>query len=358
MLLTKQTPEVEHEHIEPQNADLALIRQYARREVKEEEVYVGAMHAANTKLDRAGERFTKAYLQRFAQTLPGKPTLEGHDTSKRPNGRIYKAEVLPDGDGWFLKTYYYVRADSPLVTDIELGIAKDVSIGYRAHRRVCDLDGKEWHPYRAGKDYCEHEPLEEYDGVPCTLTYCDTAVHKAEGMEMSWVWVGAQRGAEAIAKSFDRDEVAFLKDLVQRLHGASLSGTRSDVMPTIEEVQAELQQTKAAHEKALGEAQKQLQELKRAAEDGEWGRKHLASEILRMAALLGEGDYYGKMLELLGEAPTVKQLEPLWEIVGKKFDERFPPVQAHVGLGEARPAPRETQTEPVGLFRRRRLVTR
>ena len=113
MLLLKQTPEVEHEHIEPANADLALIRQYARRDVKEEEVYVGAMHGANTKLDRAGEKFTKAYLQRFAETLPGKPTLEGHDTTKRPNGRIYKAEVLPDGDGWFLKTYYYLRADSP-----------------------------------------------------------------------------------------------------------------------------------------------------------------------------------------------------------------------------------------------------
>lgn len=350
MYLTKETPAVEHEHFQPPDEDLALIQQYARRELKAEDVYCGAMHACNTKLDRAGERFTKAYLQRFAETIVGKPTLEGHDTTKKPNGRIYKAEVLPEGDGWFLKTYYYVRADSPLVTDIELGIAKDVSIGYNASRRVCDLDGKEWHPFRSGKDYCEHWPLEEYDGQPCTLTYCDTAVTKAEAMEMSWVWVGCQRGAEAIAKSTDGREVAFLKDLIQRLHGTSPSGTGETQVKTLEEVQNELLEAKAAHEKDRGEHAKQLQELKAQAEEGTAYRTFLRTEIARFAGLLKEDGIWASWAA--NEKASVEALMPVYEALGKRVDEKFSTGQA--GTNGA-PDPQDTQTRPVPVpwFRRR-----
>lgn len=355
MFLSKDIP-TEHEHIEPPNADLTLIRQYAQRDVKSEEVYCGALHACNTRVDRAGERFTKAYLERFRETLPGKPMLEGHDYGKRPVGRIYKTEVHPTDDGGhFLKAFYYVRADSPLVNEIELGIAKDVSIGYQAHRRVCDLDGKEWHPYRSGKDYCEHSPLEEYDGQTCTLTYCDTVAHKAEGMEMSWVWVGCQRGAEAIAKSFDTREVAFLKDLYQRLHGADPSGQGDPKVKTLEEVQQELLETKDAHQKALGDVQKQLQELKAQAADGEWGRGFLKTEIARFAGLLEMSDTYAVVLDNLKDAPCEK-LVPLYEELGRKVDSKFSKGVAHT---DGAPDPKDTQTkEPGGAWRRRRLVAR
>ena len=171
-------------------------------------------------------------------------------------------------------------------------------------------------------------------------------------MEMSWVWVGCQRGAEAIDKSFDGREVAFLKDLYRRQ--LSLPGTGDVKMPTLEEVQKELLETKAGHEKAIGEAQKQLADLKAQAADGQWGREFLKTEIARFAGLLEMSDTYAVVLAGLGDAPCEK-LVPIYDELGKKVDAKFSKGNAHTG---GAPDPDIHKNEPNGLFRRRRLVTR
>lgn len=361
--------ETEQQHIEPEKSDLDLIRQYAQRDVSESELWAGRQKLANDQYDRAHERFPLAYLERFAATLPGKAVMSGHNYETLPIGRYYAASVQKDATGYFLQADYYLRSDSPHVPSIELGILRDVSVGYNAGKRVCDLCEKAWSPYGA-KDGCEHWPGADFDGKTCTLTYCPTEAHKAEAMEGSFVWAGCQYGAEAVPKGHPRAvdlatwhsldayhsfPNANLLDLLKRLQGLPQPGTGAKQMPTIEEVQAELQQTKAAHQAEAAKWQQEQAELKRAAEDGDWGRKHLAAEIIRMAGLLGKGDSYAVVMKALGEAPTVAMLLPIYEEIGKEFDCKFPPVQAHAGLGNPPPPPQEQRTETPAMpwFRRR-----
>lgn len=338
------------EHIEPEQTDLDLIRKLALREVKEDEIWVGRMHLADDQLDRAHERFPLAYLERFAATLPGKSLMGGHNYDTLPLGRFYKAGVQKNSTGYYLDANYYLTADSPLVPQIELGVLKGASIGYNAGKRVCDLCEKAWSPYGL-KDGCEHWPGTESDDGLCTLTYCPTEVHKAEAMEGSFVWAPCQPAAEAVAKNADGYEAnqrGFLLWLAGRL---SEEPQGAKQMPTVEELQAALASQKDAHEKAAGELQKQLAELKSQAADGEWGRTYLKERIAWMAGLLGQTDSYAVVLEALKDAP-VEKLLPTYEEIGKRFDAKFPkPIAATDGA----PDPNENRTTTVSVpwFRRR-----
>lgn len=349
-MLHSKSFESEHEHVEPANADLDLIRKFAQREVKADEIWCGGLHACNTKVDRAGERFTKAYLQRFQETLPGKALLEGHNYDRRPIGRIYKAEVVPEGDGHFLKAWYYLKADSPVVSEIELGIARDCSIGYNAHRRVCDLDGKEWNPYGSGDDFCSHWPLQEYDEGVCTLAYCDTAVQKAEAMEMSLVWHGCQYGAEAVAKTAP-GPVAYDYQLVLRMMAQHFPAGREGAKGmTEQEMLAKLAELEGSHQKSVGDLQKQLQDLKAQAEEGTAYRTWLRSQIAKFAGLLKEDEIWASWAS--NEKATVEVLMPVYETLGKRVDEKFSQGQ---GRTDGPRDPNALHTPAVPTHQRRRL---
>src|SRR5438445_8729336 len=85
---------------EPDAADLALINQrFALEALPKEAVYVRRMVLANDAVDRSFERFPKGVLERFAQTLPGKPVLVAHEKGALPIGLIYRAQVRPARGG-------------------------------------------------------------------------------------------------------------------------------------------------------------------------------------------------------------------------------------------------------------------
>ena len=86
-MFLKKSFETEQQHTDPQAADLALIRRFAQRDVKAEEVWTGRQSLANDQYDRAHERFPVEYLERFAETLPGKAVMGGHDYDTLPLDR-------------------------------------------------------------------------------------------------------------------------------------------------------------------------------------------------------------------------------------------------------------------------------
>jgi hypothetical protein len=122
--LTKMAP--------AQPSDLDLIKQHTQpgAEIAAEDVLIVQARLAHDQYDRDHERFPVSYLQRFAETIPGRALLEGHDYTKAPKGRWFDAEVRADGSGHALFAKFYVKATSELASDIRLGIAKDVSIGF------------------------------------------------------------------------------------------------------------------------------------------------------------------------------------------------------------------------------------
>lgn len=369
-MLTKSFDAV---HTHETNPDLALIRRYTQRDVQADEVWCGALKSCNTRVDRSGERFTKAYLERFAQTLPGKPLLSGHDYRTRPLGRLYAASVLPEGDHWFLKTLYYVKADSPLVGEVELGIAKDCSIGFNAGRRTCDLCGKAWLPYGLGE--CEHDPLADYEGRTCTVTYDDAEVHKAEGMEMSLVWVGCQPGAEAIPKvawpagSFgDPGRIgggtATSSTIRTYLHSLGWEAPKENRME-IKEALAEIERLKALplaadREKALLDeitALKGLKAQEPLIREGEQYREFLKGELFRMADSLdvanndaekGKRKMYEALLANVKD-PTAETLEGMRKSLAVEFNSRFSRGQGSTDTGgDDRQVKREATDELLG----------
>ena len=306
MLIRKSFEDVQQTAIKAEEPDLRAIRKYALRDVSADEIWLGSMKLCHDRPDRTHERFTKAYLERFAATLPGKSVLPGHDYSALPLGRFYAAEVVPDDQGHHLRVRYYLPKDSPLVPQIELGVLKDVSIGFNAGKRVCDVCEKAWDFQH------EHFPGVEYDGKTCTLTYCESEAHKAEAMEGSFVWCGAQPGAEAVAMAAKQNGfgVGITTGSVTAPSGVTYITWGGSQPPAVrganemdlEQAKAEIERLKklplAAEREA--ELQKAIAEKEPLAKDGASYRQSIRDNILRMADAIDEADKHA------GKAATKK----------------------------------------------------
>ncbi len=276
---------------------LALINQFTPEPVGKEDVWTGSMKLANDQYDRADERFPKAYLQRFAETLPGKSVMLAHDYRTAPVGRFYDAEVRQDQSGSYLHAKYFLNADGPVTGDVRKGIMGHVSIGFQPDERLCDLCGKDydgaWKSYsssraQADDDPCSHILGRDYNGRKCTVTYGGDLT-KVEAQEGSFVWLGCQRGAETTRMSA-------LANAHKAAHFDALApagGKQGESMDEKEKLAA------AAREKELTA---EIERLKPLAADGERYREWLKSEISRLHTSLEEGETAGAILKALDSA--------------------------------------------------------
>ena len=148
---------------------------------------VRQMLLAHDQYDRTGERFPVEYLQRFAETLPGKSVLTGHDKRSAPIGRFFAADVesrreksfpvLHNGKDigevdekaapagfversrtvkWLSGKFYYPSSDTRTDDAFTTGIWKWVSIGFRFDDITCDVCRKSYL-----KSDCPHYILQE-----------------------------------------------------------------------------------------------------------------------------------------------------------------------------------------------------
>lgn len=310
----------EHTKIAPKPSDLEAIQKHAPTPVDEEAVFVGHMTVCNDSVDRSHERFTRAYLKRFAETLPGKALMPGHNYGELPIGRIYDAEVRKTGEGHELHARYYVDArDEKTVRAIELGVYKDVSIGFKAGPRLCDLCERDYDGLTKGvtKDACEHIAGELYDGQTCTLTYAEP--QKAEAMETSFVWLGCQYGAQTIG------------------HGAAAAISQKAALvaalPRKEPPMPDEPTEKAAAPpddvKAL---QAENASLKGLAADGKRYRERLQKEIVRLSGVLELGQLGEMTAKAVLHAP-VAELEALEAELSTRVNQALSPTMGSTASG-------------------------
>lgn len=357
MALLKKSFDTVHMPVKTEDHDLAAIRKYALREMTADEVWTGSMRLAHDRYDRAHERFPKAYLERFAETLPGKSVLGGHAYDTLPLGRLYSAAVVPDSEGHHLKVGYYLLKDSPLIPQIELGILRDVSIGFNAGKRVCDLCQKTW-------DFShEHYPGQEYDGKRCTLTYDEADAGQAEGMEASFVWAGCQPGAEAVAMAakggpgvWDVEQVQNWMRLWQM--GVLPDAARGANGMELQQAMAEIERLKALPlaETEREQLTKQIAELKAKeplADDGAAYRQFLKAEMKRMANALDErrqskakGEFVDALLSQMENA-SAETLTKFLAPIKEEFDAAFAQGSAH-GNGPGDDQAEKKKTSPFG----------
>jgi hypothetical protein len=292
---------------------LTVINKMAQEPVAAEQVYLGRALLANDQVDRSAERFPISYLERFAQTLPGKPVLAAHDKRSVPHGRWIGASIAKDDSSGVvhLVADFFLDNESEIARLVRIGVAKEVSIGFLSAGRTCDLDGEPIDgPYA-----CGHKAGGMYDGRRCTVTYSGD-VSRVEAFEGSFVGVGAQYGAEAIAAK------AFMP-------GAGV----------VHQILEETMETKELEEriKVLTEENTTLKEsamkaavLEARAKDGEQYLTDLKAEIARKLGVLEEDP--GPELKLLENA-NLETLKAWDERLVKRIDVKFPPTGVAKVLG-------------------------
>jgi hypothetical protein len=314
---------------------MAVINKMALEKLAPEDVYIGRERLANDQYDRAGERFPIAYLERFAQTLPGKSVLEGHDKSKAPVGLYIGASVARDDSG---KTHliadYYLPAKSELTQRVKMGIARYKSIGFVAAGRTCDLCGE---PY----EQCDHVALHTYDGKQATVTYSGD-VSKVEAMEGSFVWMGAQIGAQTVGGKLVADGGGYVVKVWE---------TGMETKELEERVKALESENTALKESAAKAAA-----LEARAKDGEQYVTDLKAEIIRKMGVLEEDPEPQK--DLLNDA-SLTALKAWDGRLGKRLEEKFPPIGVSRMLGQgADPAPGQGGIPPPAEFDPHRSLKR
>lgn len=316
-------------------AALALINQrYALAPLAEEEVELRRMALAHDAVDRTGERFGLPFLQRLAETLPGKPVLAFHDKRSWPVGRFYGAELVKDpltSVTWLVARWYLVRTaeNEGLRRSIDAGVVAHVSIGFRGGELICELCGE---PFWSD---CPHWPGQEVflaNGSPatCSMEWQDPR-GTAEAVEGSLVWLGAQQGAQLI-KSFEETFLDELKDLKGQLEAArSREAVWQSARHALEKdladwqtrhQEAEARQATLATE--LADLTRQVDGLKALAADGQIYRDDLVAEVCRLGGIVdaaGEAEVVCGALKEAGAA----RLKVAKDEYQRRVDAKFPP---------------------------------
>jgi len=168
-------------------------------EFKKEDVVVYHPLIAHNLIDRDIERFQKLQLDGFVKSFPDKSILMGHQQNLPGVGRIFDAQIesksidetleivrdmprkykdlIPtatksdNGINFVRISFYTLKSKVDFVRDMDAGIIKDMSLGFHA-------DG-----IRAIKDADKNTLYWEYTG-------------EGEALEASFVWLGAQYGAQ------------------------------------------------------------------------------------------------------------------------------------------------------------------
>lgn len=283
---------------------MAKINLIAGEEIPPEVLYVRQGKVCNDQYDRSDERFPVEYLQRFAQTLPGKTLLAAHNKERLPIGKWVEAAVVKDGDGvHHLVGSFYMSKRNEAAELVRLGIAKDLSIGFKAAGRLCDLCGE---PYDGPKP-CGHVKGRTYDGKLCTATYGGDLA-RVEALEASLVHVGCQYGAHVVGQ----------KDYGTLQFDAGAAGEESEM------------ELKEAIEKMAGlsaendDLKLKLKAAESSQERAAWAEKFLRAEIQRLENTVADDQKAGEeTLKILGANPTLEQLEACYERAKKAFNAKF-----------------------------------
>lgn len=189
-------------------SDIELINQYSLKELRPEEIYVFSVVLCDNEVDRDLERFTVDSLKALAPLFLGKVGISDHDwTVDKQIARLYRTEVVETGEKNSLGEplvvlrgdAYMLRAgNDQLITSIEGGIIKEVSVGCAVSGASCSVCGS---PMGWGRCSEGHEKGQEYDGKMCFTELNNPK----DAYEWSFVAVPAQRGAGVTKSAKDID---------------------------------------------------------------------------------------------------------------------------------------------------------
>lgn len=199
------------------DAELRAINKFTLAPLAAEDVFTFSAVLCDNDLDRQHEHFTVKALQQLQKLFVGKTVIKDHYASADNQvARIYATELvetsktLKSGEVYTqLKAHcYMVRTESnkDLITEIQAGIKKEGSVGFRVASAICSICGTD-----NAKNYCRHWPGKTYEkeGGAQVCTYKLDGV--SDAYEFSLVAVPAQRAA-GVSKSYT-GETVYEKDM-------------------------------------------------------------------------------------------------------------------------------------------------
>ncbi len=313
---------VEHTGGVPDAGELQQINKLARRSLSADEVFVFSVILCDNEIDRDFERFSDTALQTMAKLYVGKTGIFDHSMKGRDQvARIFSCEVeKPQGQTTSYGAPYVrvkARAYMPrteknrdLITEIDAGIKKEVSVGCSVAQTVCSVCGAD---QRARG--CEHQKGRIYQKNGKDLICHHVLDGAADAYEWSFVAVPAQRGA-GVVKAFGK------------LPEGGKKETMTDVVKRLNQGEG---MTLSAHQ--ARELADYVKDLEQTAKAGQHHAEHLLKETVKMGAIAQpslEGELLFKMLSGLsykdlclvhgayvkqmdGLLPPVSQLEPIRE---------------------------------------------
>ena len=299
----------------PDEKELALINKLSRRSLSADEVYVFSVVLCDNEIDRDFERFSNQALETMAKLYVGKTGIFDHSMKGRDQvARIYSCEVeQPAGQTTsYGQPYVRVKAraymprtekNKELITEIDAGIKKEVSVGCSVAQTLCSVCGADQKHER-----CEHQKGRVYHRKGKDLICHHVLDGAADAYEWSFVAVPAQRGA-GVVKAFSTNR-----------KGGGVMDNNDSVMKSLargEDVTLMGDQAKALYHYVQG-----LQQL---AKHGQDHYEQLVKETVRLAGLTQpelKGELMLKMLRGLDYAEVCR--------VNKAFagqmDRLFPPI--------------------------------
>ena len=215
--------------------ELKLINNFTRRALKADEVYVFSLTLCDNEVDRDFEVFSLSALQALKELFVGKTGIADHDAkSKNQTARIFTTELdLLEGVNTIgerkarlnCKAYIPVTEfTKEVISRIESGILKEVSVGCSVKTGRCSI---------CGKESCNHVKGRIYGGERC-VRILDNA---DDAYEFSFVAVPAQRNA-GVHKNFLNKEERKLTEIFKNLkEGESITLTYEEAMRLKKEAQ-------------------------------------------------------------------------------------------------------------------------
>ena len=274
--------------------ELDVIAQFARRELKGEEVYVFSVVLCDNEIDRDGERFSVPALQTLSELFVGKTGIFDHSMKGRDQtARIFSAKVdrvagrktsLAEDYHQLVARAYMPRLskNAELIEEIELGIKKEVSVGCSVGKMSCSVCGAD--PRQGG---CAHQKGRIYNENG-KIMLCHVLLEEPQdAYEWSFVAVPAQPLA-GVTKSFvtQKEEIGMEKILEQiRKHQAiALPSEASEFLD------------------------QHIQTLEKEAALGRMYRQTLSKDVVRLCAL-AEPKLHSEFVKALTEKMDVEELE-------------------------------------------------
>lgn len=190
-------------------AQLAMINRHALRPVVAEEVYIFRVVGCDDQPDRDFERFPAETLRKLAPMFVGRTVIFDHNWSaSKQTARIYNAEVeASSGVNRLVFSCYMLQlGNEALVSAIDAGILKEVSVSCSVGWRRCGICGKDIRS-------CGHDSGRTYNGKACIAELMDPV----DAYEMSFVAVPAQPGAGVVKGYDDQEEKSLLDSMDKRI---------------------------------------------------------------------------------------------------------------------------------------------